>query len=245
MKTSHNIGTNTYINQVLDRIFGDLVKRYISEFNIIPCLGEKEIIVVQNPNENPKCLISDLPNNYKIQITDYDSGDYSKIAFQFSHELGHIFCGPNTNNWLIETACEFISIDSMKYLSKSWVGKSDLKDSKGNDFSPHFESYIDNEVHKSFQALGMTEQNQYNDVIKCFIENSPPTYARDFNRIIAKRLFNQFQTNPKDILYLFSKLSKLTLNGQYQITDFWENTQPDLTKIEEIFPGLRNRILTC
>lgn len=225
-------------------MFGDIVKRYVSDFKTIPCLGIKDIIVVQNPNDNPKCLISDLPNNYKIQITDYDSGDYCKIAFQFSHELGHIICGPNTNNWLIEAACEFISIDSMKFLAKSWAREAILSDSNGNDFSPHFESYIDNTVLTSFQALGMTEQNQNIEIISCFVDNSPPTYARDFNRIIAKRLFNQFQTNPKELLDLFSKLSTLTFHGQYQITDFLENTQPDLTKIEEIIPDLKNRILS-
>jgi hypothetical protein len=158
--------------------------------------------------------------------------------------LGHIICGPNVNNWLIETACEFISIDSMKFLARSLAGKAILQDSSGNDFSSHFESYIENTVHKSYHALGMSEENLNLDIFRCFIENSPPTYARDFNRIIAMRWYNQFQTDPKELLNLFSKLSNLTIQGQYQLTDFWENTQPNFPEIDEIIHGFKNRILS-
>lgn len=243
LKTTHKMGDNAFVNIILNQIFSDITERYFTLLQISPCLGEKEILVIQNSLDNPKCLITDLPRNYIIQITDYDSKNYCKIAFQFSHEIGHIICGPNVNNWLIETACEFISIDSLKYLSKKWRGQTLLLDENGNDFSPYFESYIDNTVLTSFEAFGMTEEKPALDILKCFIENSPPTYARDFNRIIAKRLFNQFSNNPKELIMLFSKLSNLSTHGEYQPSDFWEHTQPDFKRIEEIFFGFKHRIL--
>jgi hypothetical protein len=72
---------------------------------------------------------------------DLDRLDFSKFAYQLSHELGHVYLNPLRTNGLIETLCDALAYEVLDRLADLWPKKY-KKHAPWRDFAPSFREYI-------------------------------------------------------------------------------------------------------
>jgi hypothetical protein len=117
--------------------YRDAVLRVLSRVREIDLSGLRLLsdrqptrISIENHNEGPPAiwLHSDEPERAAIIVDIGPSSDWCKLAYQFSHELGHVLCNswqvsakpqPPTQ-WLEEALVETFSIRGLGLLAESW-----------------------------------------------------------------------------------------------------------------------------
>jgi hypothetical protein len=97
----------------------------------VPLLSDRqpEVLRVDNHRSGPPFvwLHSDPPREAWI-VVDVGGRDWSKLAYQFGHELGHVFCNSwqlSTRSnvpcqWLEESLVEAFSLRGLRLLAESW-----------------------------------------------------------------------------------------------------------------------------
>ena len=84
-----------------------------------PPLGIRDIVIVRNP---PRVLWEqrDFESElYRISL-DAEAGNWQQLAYQLSHELGHVKMGPARSNLLLEVFAETIAILTLIHLEDEW-----------------------------------------------------------------------------------------------------------------------------
>jgi hypothetical protein len=123
---------------------------------------------------------------------------WARFAFQFAHELGHVFCGveeyPNPNLWFEETLCETSSLYALSCMAETWKTKPPY----GNwaDYAPELKKYRDERIRNSSEKLpeGMSLK-------EWFREKEPKLRAdphlRAANLTLAAALLPLFEEAPE------------------------------------------------
>ncbi|SEE66372.1 hypothetical protein SAMN05444161_6597 [Rhizobiales bacterium GAS191] len=102
---------------------------------------------------------NDQPDTAWI-IVDIGERDWSRLAYQFGHEFGHVFCnswGPEAKSqppcqWLEEAFVEAFSIRGLAVLARGWAKKAPFAGDE--PFSRHLESYRSGTLKRYTDLLG-------------------------------------------------------------------------------------------
>jgi hypothetical protein len=103
-----SISNNESINNDILTVCKEITEHYKTLVPNGPPLERKPLHIIYNPS-TPITSINDLPQHYTIGLATNERF-YAQIAFQFAHELTHIYCDPRITNWFIESICEMASL---------------------------------------------------------------------------------------------------------------------------------------
>lgn len=88
---------------------------------------------------------------------------WAQIAYQFSHEMGHILCGfdedPDPHHWLEETLCEAASLLVLRKMARRW--KQDPPYPNWTSYAPHLEQYVQKLIERGALPEGETIDGWY------------------------------------------------------------------------------------
>ncbi len=140
-------------------------------------------------------------------IVDIGERDWSRLAYQFGHELGHITANswrPNAkpaapSQWLEETLVEAFSIRGLALLADSWSRSPPFKDDSG--FGAAVAIYRQNIVERYGKLAG--EQGNPNDLRAWFLEHRAAIegepYLNAFAQAASLSILREFEHSPADI----------------------------------------------
>jgi hypothetical protein len=111
-------------------VCNDVIKIYRLKVAENPPLGPKPLILHLVPDGLPRVRTPVLQNQYDIDLTCLNTGEFCQIVYQFAHELGHVYIGGLSyatplyrSNFFIESCCMAMSYISLDLLAKKWIGR--------------------------------------------------------------------------------------------------------------------------
>ena len=117
-KLSVKLDQDGSLNDDIKAVLIGIIDKYENLVPQGPPLGYKEIEIMPG---GPMCTINFLPKYYQILLSsNAKSRFYCQVAYQFAHELCHIYCDPRIFNRFIESICELSSLYFLEYLSNKW-----------------------------------------------------------------------------------------------------------------------------
>ena len=163
----------------------------------------------------PRVLYQRGPaGEYVVQLT-ARNGRWFQYAYQFSHELCHIFSNfdhkemqgneaVTDNQWFEETLCETASLSTLKHLALTWAAAPPAR--KWVGYAPAFAAYADFLMAAEHRRLpdGQSLSRWYRENQTPLRENP---YQREKNELAASALLPLFENtsgNWRAILYLNS-----------------------------------------
>ena len=223
-----SLNNNASICNDIWTVCADITEHYKSLIPQGTPLGIKPIYVVHNPS-TPFTFINGLPIFYSIGLTENER-IYNKIAYQFTHELTHIYCDPRITNWFIESLCEMASLYFLEYLADKWTTTPPFPNWK--DYAPRFLEYKANreiEVNASFE---ITDTDTLNNQFRTIVASINEPYNRNANTIIAIKLIASFKSNTNfwKLLPLVGQSTDKTLTEGC----FFGHSTPDFDKLIEL-----------
>ena len=124
-----------------------------------------------------------------------DSGDrnWSQVAYQFSHELGHVLCGDLSlelpQRWFEEAFCESVSLWTMERMGVSW--KTDPPYGNWKSYAPKLTDYVC-EVRK--RVASPESLSEWFEAHREHLDQEP--CDRNMNLVLAKRLADEANEDP-------------------------------------------------
>lgn len=150
-------------------------------------------IILDSSRSNPTC--------FRQLGTIYLSSrptSWSKIAYQFAHELCHYAIPNNVTpelRWLEESICELSSYYFLPEISKYWEQDGiNLETADGDLYYPYFTSYVEDDKQKATPFDLSFIANPNSDDFKQLTHDC---YIRDKNSYIAVKLLPIFKEDPK------------------------------------------------
>ncbi|SED81600.1 hypothetical protein SAMN05519104_4447 [Rhizobiales bacterium GAS188] len=177
---------------------------------------------------------NDQPDTAWI-IVDISERDWSRLAYQFGHELGHVFCnswGPDAKSqvpcqWLEEVFVESFSIRGLAIMARGWAKKAPFTGDE--PFSRYIDKYRNDTLKKYKDLLG-----EHPDMASWFWANrseletqtgmSGPTVAA------VPAMVSEFETNSASIVDL-GALNRWPTRSAAPLKDYlhlWENSCSEL-----------------
>lgn len=226
-----SLNNNASICNDIWAVCADVTEHYKSLVPQGTPLGAKPLYVVHNPS-TPIAFVNGLPNYYSIGLT-VNERLYNQIAYQFAHELTHIYCDPRITNWFIESLCEMASLYFLDYLADKWMTLPPFPN--WTDYAPRFLEYKadrENEVKTSF---GITDIDSLNNQFRTILTSISEPYNRNANTVIAIKLIDCFRDNKNfwKLLPIVGQATDKTLTEGC----FFENSIPDFDKLIELSSG--------
>jgi hypothetical protein len=123
---------------------------------------------------------------------------WSRFAFQFSHELGHVLCGaeeyPNPNMWFEETLCETASLYALSRMAETWKTRPPYPN--WTDYAPSLKKYRDERVEKEGDKIpeGTSFQDWFSG-LEPKLRTDP--HRRSTNLTLAVALLPLFEEAPE------------------------------------------------
>ncbi len=169
---------------------------------IPPLVGNEPTIMILRDPQGPMAVSQPGLNGEHFVLL--NSGDrlWAQIAYQFSHELGHVLCGNRSTQspqmWFEEAFCESLSLWTMDRLGISWQTTAPYEHWKS--YAASLSSYSENvrtrvEEPESLQAW----YREHRDYL------GHEAHDRDKNLVFAKQLATAAHENPafyRAFLYL-------------------------------------------
>jgi len=212
IKTYPDIAKNEQKN-VIGKIMG-LVEGFIS------AEGETNFTEVKGGKINLGFLFD------SIGLT-VNEGLYNQVAYQFAHELTHIYCDPRTTNWFIESICEMASLYFLEYLSNKWMTEPPFEYLK--NYSAKFNEYKLNRIQKVKSNLSISDETKFQEKFTSILNTINEPYNRDNNTIIALRLLEIFKKN--NIAWTLLPFIGYATDKNLVDGCFYENSIPDFDKL--------------
>lgn len=104
---------------------------------------EPTVLVIRDP-QGPIALTQRGPDGQVIVLLSTGDRRWSQVAYQFSHELGHVLCGDLTltkpQRWFEESFCESLSLWTMDKMGIAWKTRPPYPNWKS--YAPHLSEYI-------------------------------------------------------------------------------------------------------
>ncbi len=220
-----SLNNNASINNDVRAVCQDITEHYKTLIPNGPPLGLKLIYVIHNPS-TPITFVNGLPDYYTIGLTTNERF-YAQIAYQFSHELTHIYCDPRITNWFIESICEMTSPYFLEYLSNKWASTPPF--SHWKEYSQKFEEYKQNRIKEVETNLKISTHGEFENKFQTVLKTIDKPYDRDSNTVIALRLLDIFKKNNnswKLLPLIGQSADKILSDGS-----FFENSIPDFDKL--------------
>jgi hypothetical protein len=156
---------------------------------------EQVTLEVSRTDKDPITLFKRGPSG-EIRIKlNAEGRRWSRFAFQFGHEVGHVLCGyadyPNPNLWFEETLCEAASLFVLGRMAESWASTPPYPNWK--DYSASHREYREERMTKAKlpEGKGFPEW---------FREREPSLRKdprqRDRNLVMAAVLLPLFEEDP-------------------------------------------------
>lgn len=196
---------------------------------IRPAAGREPTILVVRSSEGPMVLSQRGANGEYIVLINSGDRRWAQLAYQFSHELGHVFCGDlslkKPQHWFEESFCESLSLYTLEKMGESW--KTDPPYPNWSSYGASLTSYIA-DIRK-----GVTMP----DSIPLWFGQhrglfDADAYDRPKNRILAIRLADQAHSNPmfyQAFYHLRSDTSE-TINSMEWLLADWQENCPDVLR---------------
>lgn len=152
-------------------------------------------IEVSRTQGDPITLFNRGPSG-EIRIKlDAEGFHWAQYAFQFAHEVGHVFCGyadyPNPNLWFEETLCETASLFALGRMAKAWETTPPYPNWKS--FAPSLVKYRDERLGRSRMPEGTSLRDWFREHEEAL--RSDPR-GRDRNLLMASALLPLFEEDP-------------------------------------------------
>lgn len=152
--------------------------------------------IIVYPNGGPIVYFKRGPGNEYIVHLDTGKTFWAQYAFQFSHELCHIYCrydeDQHGNDWFEESVCEMASLFVLRKMSESW--KSDPPFDHWKDFAPRLADYAEDRLQDSRLKEGQTLADWY-QMHRTELHGS--TKKRALNQVVAGELLPLFEAAPE------------------------------------------------
>jgi len=228
-KKELNDQVSLVIHQLLDE-FGRLIQ---SE----PPMGFKPIKLINDRDAGPTFYWPLGKDFYKIGLN-VSGVYYNQIAFQFSQELGRIYCDPRINSWLIELLCHIAALYSLDFLGHKW--EENPPDKELEDYWYNFDSYKSNLLGAAFSKVDMVKYQVANEWVEYQIKKlrKKDHLNRGKLLIIAYELLPMFKEHPESwkILPYVGKCSVPPPPEDPKSLVTKRVTEPDFGKLKQMLP---------
>ncbi len=160
---------------------------------IRPNPGREPTIFVIRDKQGPMTVSQRGPNGEFFVLLSSGDRHWSQVAYQFSHELGHVLCGDLSldmpQHWFEEAFCESLSLWTMDKMGVAWATKAPYENWKS--YAPSLTKYINDVRNQTKSPASLAEWYQPNIA---HLTRQP--YDREKNRVIAKQLAIEAHKNP-------------------------------------------------
>jgi hypothetical protein len=195
---------------------------------IKPDSGSEPTMLVIPDDAGPMVVSQRGPNGEYFVLLSARDRHWSQVAYQFSHELGHVLCGDLSldmpQHWFEESFCESLSLWAMDSMGESWQTNPPYENWK--EYAASLSSYIA-DVRKRVpdsDAVGKWYE-QHREVL------SREPYDRDKNLVIAKKLATYAHDNPafyQSFYYLRRGNDRQTNSMEWLLANWIENCPEQL-----------------
>lgn len=225
-----SLSNNASINNDILAVCTGITEHYKILIPSGPPLGFKPLHVIYNPS-TPITFVDGLPNYYTIGLTTNERY-YAQIAYQFAHELTHIYCDPRITNWFIEAICEMTSLYFLEYLASKWQTNPPYENWK--EYAERFNEYRRNRIEEVKNNLSISNSTEYQEKLESILMTINEPYNRDYNTIIALKIIDIFKKDKTSwtmLPFVGQATDKILMNGQ-----FYEDSVPDFDKLINSLP---------
>ncbi|SDT43878.1 hypothetical protein SAMN05216490_3482 [Mucilaginibacter mallensis] len=226
MRATATIFDDSEKNNKIDLLLNEIVEIFKSLIPSGPFLGEKEIIVISS-KVSPITYAHLLPDKYLIGITPKELL-YDQIAYQFAHELCHVFIDPRVTNWLIESFCECMSLIILQRLFFQWQIKASVEGSES--YAIHYIQYYARTLNDYLTSLDTTIDQLLTYDTKAQIKDIETPYERSLNFVNAYKIMHIYNSNPNilNLIPILHYSKSREVEGQLFIKD----NHPNIIGIE-------------
>jgi len=152
---------------------------------ITPEAGQEPTILVFHHDRAPMVVSHRGPNGEFLVLLNARDRHWAQMAYQFSHELGHVLCGnlslDSPQHWFEEAFCESLSLWTVEKMGVSWQTTPPYENWKG--YAVHLTDYIAKVRNRVTEPSALEEWYQHHRHLL-----SQEAYDRDKNLVLAKRL---------------------------------------------------------
>lgn len=161
-------------------------------------------IVVGYSATGPRVLARKSPDEAHIVFLTVRDRRWDQLAYQFSHELCHIFSnydqrpieaasGSREHQWFEETLCEVVSLVTLNRLASSW--KESPPQAGWEDYAPAFREYAARLLSRDHRRMPVHESlGTWYVRHQVALEGNP--YIRRTNEQLAASLLHLFESTP-------------------------------------------------
>ena len=152
--------------------------------------------IIVYPKGGPIVFFQRGPGNEYVVHLDTGRTYWAQYAYQFSHELCHIYCrydeDGHGNDWFEESICEMASLFVLRRMSETW--KTDPPFDHWKDFAPRLADYAEQRLQDSRLKEGQTLAGWYR-MHQAELHGS--SKKRALNQVVAGELLPLFEASPE------------------------------------------------
>ncbi len=234
---NNTVFENKELNDQVSLIVNEIVDEYDRLIPTGPPLGFKPIKIINDLEAGPTFYWPLGKDFYKIGLN-VAGAYYNQIAFQFSQELGRIYCDPRINSWLIELFCHIMALNTLDFLSKKWEENPPNKELE--DYWYNFDSYKSNLLGAAFSKVDMVKYQVSNEWVEYQVNKlrTKEHLNRGKLLIIAYELLPMFKEHPESWLILpyIGKFSVPPPPSDPKSLATNRNTEPDFEQLMQHIP---------
>ena len=161
-------------------------------------------VVVNSSRTGPRVLARKSADGAHLVLLNVQDRRWDQFAYQFSHELCHIFSNydqrpvagdsaAREHQWFEETLCEAVSLVALTRLASSW--KESPPRAGWDDYAPAFREYAERLLSAQHRRLPPQQSpSSWYVLHQAALESNP--YHRDKNELLATSLLELFDSVP-------------------------------------------------
>lgn len=183
-------------------------------------------VILKNDKEGPRVNYKRGEQNEYIVLVDVKGRLWSKLTYQFSHEMCHILSNygnkSGKNQWFGESLCETMSLYVLEEMSHSW---------ETNPPYPNWKSYAKKHRNYLDKELAMEHRTIKRSLAEWFSENREQLredpYIREKNEVVGTAIYHLIQSGKfkvSSMQYLNLGLDNDSKSFSNYIKDWYENS---------------------
>lgn len=200
-----------------------IIQKIISYFNRAincpPVREYNELIVREAPDGFPMVAIKYLPQ-YMIHLAGV-SNEIPRLAYQFSHELTHVYIDPRKNNWLVESFCEAMSYWTLETLHTETLNRN---------YSECLQIQINGYKTRLMEQSSAFQGDYSSFDLMSALELLNKSDNREINAVLAYFIF-EFSKNHARIIQLIPKLHwTVHCDSESAGSNYVDSIRPDMER---------------
>jgi len=223
-------------NESFSIVFNQIAEEFTRMIPEGPPLGYKPIVLVNDLLFEHRVYWPFNQDHYTIGLHIVEK-NYGEAAYQFTHELTHLYCDPRITNWVIKTVAHTASLYILDVLTDMW--EENLPDGIEEDIREVFRDYKVGLMREAVHKIDLRQHQLSNKWIKKEVKKiheNPKSGNRIIYNVIAMEILPIFTEDPalwgiiphlckssfscqpedledlnsiKEVIFDFSKLSEL------------------------------------